>query len=400
MPIPTPQAGEDQQAFVSRCMSAIGGEYDTDQTLGICFTQWRGKDKKQKDGEFVVEHAVPVLDEHEDIGPADLLEIIANNNRRIADTGDMPPIVLHHTPDDGLATNPIVGFARDFRMGRLGKENPRRCILADFHFFKDKYELAKEHPRRSVELWEKSRFIDPIALLSAETPARDLGLLFGKSNSEKSARYQLSDEEAEMAVELPLESVDELKTLITDIVKQVLAEAAPANQEPAPETLQKEEEPEEEEKEDKAKLSKQEKLRLERDQATAELAKFKKEHDENKKALDELQRKFRKTEREKELAQLRYEGFTFDTAEELAHVLDMDDDAYEKHKGIIKSRYQKAPVGVRPIPTARLDDVNGSTPEAGKEKAAKATKYAKRFKTKSERDAAYDRYMRGEVENE
>ena len=357
------------------------------------------------EGQFVVERAVPVLDEHDDITAADLREIVENNNRRVRDTGDAAVICLHHTPDDGPAENLVVGFAKNFRLGRIGRENPRRCILADFHLRKDRYELAKEHPRRSVELWLDSKVIDPIALLGAETPARDLGLLFGKSTSERSKHYQLSDEEAAMAVELPVESLDELKALIEDVVKQVMAASAPADEEPA--VLKKQEDDEEKEKEqeddedeDKAKLSKSEKLRLERDQATAELAKFRKEHAENKVQLDELQRKFRKTEREKELAQLRYEGYAFDLPEELEYVLDMDDAAYDKHKGIIKSRYQKAPVGMRPIPTARLDDVNGSTPEASKEKATKAMRYAKRFKTKVERDAAYSKYLRGEVEDE
>lgn len=47
MPIPTPHAGESQKDFVSRCMSAIGGEYeDKDQAVAVCFSSWRDREKR------------------------------------------------------------------------------------------------------------------------------------------------------------------------------------------------------------------------------------------------------------------------------------------------------------------------------------------------------------------
>lgn len=42
-PIPSPEGGEDESAFISRCMSEIGGEYEQDQALGICYSKWREK---------------------------------------------------------------------------------------------------------------------------------------------------------------------------------------------------------------------------------------------------------------------------------------------------------------------------------------------------------------------
>jgi hypothetical protein len=40
-PIPSPSGGEDEQEYVSRCMKEIGGEYEQDQALAICYSKWR-----------------------------------------------------------------------------------------------------------------------------------------------------------------------------------------------------------------------------------------------------------------------------------------------------------------------------------------------------------------------
>jgi hypothetical protein len=42
-PIPSPENGEDEDTFISRCMKEIGGEYDQDQALGICYGKLRGE---------------------------------------------------------------------------------------------------------------------------------------------------------------------------------------------------------------------------------------------------------------------------------------------------------------------------------------------------------------------
>jgi hypothetical protein len=42
-PIPSPSGGEDENTFISRCMKEIGGEYDQDQALGICYSKLRGE---------------------------------------------------------------------------------------------------------------------------------------------------------------------------------------------------------------------------------------------------------------------------------------------------------------------------------------------------------------------
>jgi hypothetical protein len=42
-PVPSPSGDEDENGFMSRCMSEIGGEYDQDQALAICYSKWRGE---------------------------------------------------------------------------------------------------------------------------------------------------------------------------------------------------------------------------------------------------------------------------------------------------------------------------------------------------------------------
>jgi hypothetical protein len=42
-PIPSPSGDEDENAYMSRCMSEIGGEYDQDQALAICYKKYQEK---------------------------------------------------------------------------------------------------------------------------------------------------------------------------------------------------------------------------------------------------------------------------------------------------------------------------------------------------------------------
>lgn len=139
---------------------------------------------------------VPVFAEHETtardgrrlrFGPAELQAVCDRCNQRIRDTGDYAALVLGHTsaPDDPHQKEPeLVGFAGPFKLGTLGQSGgkQRTAILADFHFFRSDLEKAKKYPRRSPELWLEDRyeemFLDPIALLGAEAPRLDMGLLY------------------------------------------------------------------------------------------------------------------------------------------------------------------------------------------------------------------------------
>lgn len=173
-----------------------------------------GTDKKPlkvafDQGEFETLEGVPVFDEHDgdvenldiDFTPEVLQQIIDACNKRIEDTGDRVPVTDRHTSDDPSGPEPdVLGFASNFRLGDLGKVSPRKAIYCDMHIFKNKMDKAKSLPRRSIELWpdmvadpvvmmpEKNP-IDSVALLGAQRPARDLGLLFHKKQNTP-ARYR------------------------------------------------------------------------------------------------------------------------------------------------------------------------------------------------------------------
>ena len=161
---------------------------------------------------FDIEHDVPVFDEHEieepvyDPATGDILEIktikytksvlesmCKNMNSRINDTGDYTAICLGHTPTpsekkNGVPQPPLVGFCGPFKVGKIGSQNTRYAIIAEnWAIFKDESDRAKKYPRRSVEVWRednpRDRYIEPVALLGAETPRRDLGLAYSRMHA-------------------------------------------------------------------------------------------------------------------------------------------------------------------------------------------------------------------------
>jgi hypothetical protein len=42
-PIPSPESGEEQDKYISRCVSSIIDEYGQEQALGICYSQWENR---------------------------------------------------------------------------------------------------------------------------------------------------------------------------------------------------------------------------------------------------------------------------------------------------------------------------------------------------------------------
>lgn len=142
------------------------------------------------ESQFIVLDDVAVFAEHvtafegeDEVYDKSVLESMCrNNNLRIEDTGDYVPIILRHTPNPGEEDRDpeVVGFAGPFKLGRLGRKRPRAAIFARFRIFKDRADVIRKYPRRSVEVWAEEnlhdRFIDPISLLAGETPRLDLGL--------------------------------------------------------------------------------------------------------------------------------------------------------------------------------------------------------------------------------
>ena len=135
---------------------------------------------------------MPVFAEHETTGKdgrdlafgmAELSAVAKRCNERIEQTGDYAAVCFGHTPDpaENKEMPELCGYAGPFRIGRLGKDN-RAAILADFHILKEDMPRFRKHPRRSPEVWLEDEyedmFLDPIALLSAECPRLDMGLLY------------------------------------------------------------------------------------------------------------------------------------------------------------------------------------------------------------------------------
>jgi len=145
--------------------------------------------------EFVSIDNVPVFTEHEitigdgrkvRFGPRELQAVTDRCNQRIRETGDFAALTIGHTPSPesrgkGAQDPEVVGFAGPFRLGRLGQRG-RYAILADFNIFRRDADKVRKHPRRSPELWLEDEFsdmfLDPIALLGAEAPRLDLGMLY------------------------------------------------------------------------------------------------------------------------------------------------------------------------------------------------------------------------------
>lgn len=40
-PVPSPEGGEDEQKFISRCISELYNEYGQEQAAAICYSKWR-----------------------------------------------------------------------------------------------------------------------------------------------------------------------------------------------------------------------------------------------------------------------------------------------------------------------------------------------------------------------
>ncbi len=150
-------------------------------------------------GQYEVEPDVPLFDAHTDydekgeplrvFDEKKLRQIADECNERAKRTGDLSPFGPGHLlydqkdPKTGMVTYkaketdqpPVWGFFHNFRVGEFGPEKVK-AILADMLVRKDKRDEAMTYPRRSVELWAKSNFIDWVALLR-RTPQRDLGVL-------------------------------------------------------------------------------------------------------------------------------------------------------------------------------------------------------------------------------
>ena len=153
---------------------------------------------------------VPIFDEHaiEEEDPEtgqrrvvrytrDVLASIASNmNNRAAKTGDRALLAIGHThPDPRVQSPEVVGFVGDCRVAPF---RDKYAIFTDFWVFQEDAPRVKKNPRRSVEVIPEEnphdRWFDPVALLGAETPRRDLGMLYSHPSRGKRYQYSMWDE--------------------------------------------------------------------------------------------------------------------------------------------------------------------------------------------------------------
>lgn len=210
-----PMMGEAQDGYVERADRALKCRIvDRHSRMSQIFNDWRNSgmeaelqtkanqalaaiaecDPSQVNQHFVSKFNRPVFPEHEIMGPngqiqrydrAALAKIVNCCNKRILDTGDLAAMSAGHTPDSeqqaaGMPMPPMVGLTGPFRLGMVGDKEPKWCIFADEHIFKDDYPTVKKMPRRSPEVWMEpdmaNRAMDPIAVLGTETPRLDTGV--------------------------------------------------------------------------------------------------------------------------------------------------------------------------------------------------------------------------------
>jgi hypothetical protein len=149
------------------------------------------------DSEWINVPNVPVFAEHQTVtakgrkltfGRDELAAVARNCNRRIRETGDYAALVVGHTLDPEVAPSapqkPVVGLAGPFRIGLIQQpgRQPRWAILCDWHIQRRHANVLQDYPRRSPELWVEDgydqMYLDPIALLGAEAPRLDMGLMY------------------------------------------------------------------------------------------------------------------------------------------------------------------------------------------------------------------------------
>lgn len=215
---------------------------------------------------------VPILAEHETMtrkgrrlvfGRKEL-QIVANNcNRRIRETGDYAGIIVGHTPDPSEAAcrpqMPLVGLVGPFCVGLIRQPSGKAkwSILADLHVQRGKENVVREYPRRSAELWiaddYADMYLDPIALLGAEAPRLDMGLLYSAvshrggcarevekysacapsatsvfipsanaGGDQKRKHYSAADAASEAAIDTPTTPVKESDTMTPEDVQQIV----------------------------------------------------------------------------------------------------------------------------------------------------------------------------------
>lgn len=191
---PEPSPDETLDRYTIRC-AATAGDMDPDDFNEAVWETWkryRGPtDEEQVAGRkfdperyqhipgvcVFAEHKTTTADGNKKkYGLQELVRIVQGNNDRISDVAAFPAISDGHTsnPGDSNPREPrILGYAGNYRLGRIGRKKPRWAIFQDEYHMKDCADALRDKPRRSVELWsfaDGRAHFDPVAAIGAEAP--------------------------------------------------------------------------------------------------------------------------------------------------------------------------------------------------------------------------------------
>ena len=205
-----PNENETQPQFAIRFHEAMAGEIaDTSKRNKACFAAWdehRGDDptiSELVESRFTPDqyqrlHNVAMFHEHtvpaqkiqdkevpaQHYGRDELAEMVDGMNDRILDHDEFSPITRGHTGQkpgakDGDRQMPeVLGFAGPYKLGMIGRKNPRWAIFGTEYHMKDAVPELKKRVGRSPEVWRYSRMRDrffyPIATLGEEMPRLNL----------------------------------------------------------------------------------------------------------------------------------------------------------------------------------------------------------------------------------
>ncbi len=202
--VPTPETTESFERYAIRAhRSLLASDLDDaderNELIERAWTQHNGETDAEREAkrhfsprQFQIKKNVCVFAEHETedergqtrkYSVKDLAKIVRDCNHRIAERGAFPVIADGHTPsDEGKPQPDVLGYHGTYRLGMIGRKEPGWAIFADEYHLKDKAEILRRKPRRSVELWtiKKSgeQFFDPVAALGSEAPRLPLPIKF------------------------------------------------------------------------------------------------------------------------------------------------------------------------------------------------------------------------------
>ena len=169
MPLPTPRDSESEKDFISRCMSALAGEFPDDkQRSAVCYRQFRGDSAKHAQSLVGVEVFRPGRWNGKDYTDQDIDDLVSSFN----DLGYVPPIKLGHDDASGAMA---YGWVKNLRKD-AGKAIADLTDLPDavYNAIKEKrYNTLSAEIFFNLQRDKKifRRALKAIALLGAEIPA-------------------------------------------------------------------------------------------------------------------------------------------------------------------------------------------------------------------------------------